>query len=504
MKNRSLYFGDNLEILRKKIPDESFDLIYLDPPFNSNRNYNVLFKEGLQDSPAQIQAFEDSWHWTPEAKHTFDYLATKINEDISNLILAFEKMIGHNDMLAYLTMMTVRLIELHRVLKKTGSLYLHCDPTASHYLKIVLDAIFGKQNFRNEIIWHKNSGGIGRAAYSKRHDTIIFYSKSDDYFYDGKAIGELREQEKGTFGGYFGVDDDGREYREVRKAGKVYKYYMDEPRNPEDVWEVSQIPERDKTERLGYPTQKPEALLERIIKASSKEGDWILDPFCGCGTTIAVAERLNRNWVGIDITMLAINLIKHRLHDSFNLGSNQIYIDGYPKDLTGAEALFKKDPFEFEYWALDLINAMPAQSKSKDKMRGADKGIDGIIKFIKSARGKNDYEYGTAIIQVKGGGVQRNQIATLKGDMEREKADAGIFITLEKPTKPMQSEAVDTGFFTTSITGKVEFPKIQILTIEELLRGKKPDLPQGLVKNYYKEAKAVDVEKSNLKQIVLF
>jgi len=488
MKNRTLYFGDNLEILRKKIADESFDLIYLDPPFNSNRNYNVLFKEGIQDSPAQIKAFDDSWHWTRESKQTFDYLVTKTNEDISNLMLALEKMVGHNDMLAYLTMMTVRLIELHRVLKKTGSIYLHCDPTASHYLKIVLDVIFGKKNFMNEIIWHKNSGGIGRGAFSKRHDTILVFNKTSDYFYDGKAIGDLREQNEGSFGGYFGIDKDGRKYREVRKAGKIYKYYMDEPRNPDDIWKVSQIPERDKTERLGYPTQKPEALLERIIKASSKEGDWILDPFCGCGTTVAVSEKLKRNWVGIDITSLAINLIKYRIKNQFGLGNKQIFVDGLPTDLAGAKELFKKDPFEFEYWALDLINAMPAQSKSKDNMRGADKGIDGIVTFHKnSVNGK--LEYGKAIIQVKGGKVQRNQIATLKGDVDREKAEAGIFVTLEEPTKPMKSEAVDAGTFTIPLTNKIEFPKIQILTVEELLRGKKPELPQGLVKNYYKEAK---------------
>jgi site-specific DNA-methyltransferase (adenine-specific) len=509
MKNRTLYFGDNLEILRKKIPDNSFDLIYLDPPFNSNRNYNVLFKEGLQDSPAQVHAFEDSWHWSHESVENFEYLVSKTNANISNLMQALEKMIGHNDMMAYLTMMAVRLIELHRVLKKTGSLYLHCDPTASHYLKIVLDAIFGKQNFINEIIWHKNSGGIGRAAYSKRHDTILFYGKSADYFYDGKAIGELREQEKGTFGGYFGKDENGREYREVRKAGKVYKYYMDEPRNPEDVWEVPQIPERDKTERLGYPTQKPEALLERIIKASSKDGDLVLDPFCGCGTTVSVAERLKRNWVGIDITALAINLIKRRLQNQFGLGFKQINVDGLPTDLTGAKELFKKDPFQFEYWALDLIEAMPSQGKAKEKMRGADKGIDGVITFHKnilngngngiSKNGNGKFEYGKAIVQVKGGTVHRNDIATLKSDVEREKADAGIFITLESPTKPMLQEIVDMGIFKTPLTGGFEFQKIQILTVEELLKGKRPELPKGLVKPYHKEAKAVE-ENNDMSQ----
>ena len=503
MKNRTLYFGDNLEILREKFPDKPdgdgyFDLIYLDPPFNSNRNYNVLFKEGLIDSKAQIQAFEDSWHWTKEAEKIFEELVgakqskTKTNQSISDLMLALEKMIGKNDVLAYLTMMAIRLIELKRVLKNTGSIYLHCDPTASHYLKIVMDVIFGKKNFRNEIVWHKNSGGIGRTAFSKRHEILLFYSKTDNYFYDGKAIGELREQKKGTFGGYFGKDNDGREYREVRKAGKIYKYYMDEPRNPEDVWDVPQIPERDKTERLGYQTQKPEALLERVIKASSEEGDWILDPFCGCGTTVSVAERLNRNWIGIDITFLAINLIRHRLDKQFD--SIKVFVDGRPKDIQAAKALFKKDPFEFEYWILDLINAIPSQGKSKENMRGADKGVDGTIVFVKGAK-----EHGKILVQVKGGNVQRNDIATLKGDIEREKADGGLFVTLEKPTKPMIQEAISVGNFSIEYS-KDEFPKIQIITVEQLLNSQEPSrepkLPPSLGV-YYKEAKPVEIDNKN-------
>ncbi|MCK4891396.1 MAG: restriction endonuclease [Candidatus Pacebacteria bacterium] len=560
MQNRTLYFGDNLEILRKKIEDESFDLIYLDPPFNSNRNYNVLFKEGIQDSPAQIKAFDDSWHWTRESKQTFDYLVTKTNEDISNLVLALEKMVGHNDMLAYLTMMTVRLIELHRVLKKTGSLYLHCDPTASHYLKIVLDIVFGKKNFKNEIVWRRTFAHNDPKRFGRNDDRILFYTKTDNYFfnaifteYDESYIKDFfRNKDKNGF--YQAVvltgpninpnDPTWKNYNPSQsrrswsvpkriinklvgeeKAKKMsiaerldllhekeyiifskngvprFKQYLHEMKGApaQEVWtDINPISAQAK-ERLGYPTQKPEALLERIIKASSKDGDWILDPFCGCGTTVAVSEKLKRNWVGINVTSLAINLIKYRIRNQFNIGRKQIFVDGLPTDLAGAKELFKKDPFEFEYWALDLINAMPAQSKSKDNMRGADKGIDGIVTFHKnSVNGK--LEYGKAIIQVKGGKVQRNQIATLKGDVEREKAEAGVFITLEKPTKPMKGEAVDAGTFTTSLTNKFEFPKIQILTIEELLQGKKPELPRGLVKNYYKEAKPSEVENDNLDQ----
>lgn len=488
MKNRTLYFGDNLEILREKIPDESFDLIYLDPPFNSNRSYNVLFKEGMQDSQAQVKAFEDSWHWSRESIRTFDYLATKTNEDISNLMQALEKMIGHNDMMAYLTMMTIRLIELHRVLKKTGSIYLHCDPTASHYLKIVLDVVFGKKNFRNEIVWCYSGPSGVKFDFSRKHDIILRYTKSDQFIFNQPRVPHKSgvHDTRGTALAYTGKELD---IKELEKRGKA----------AEDWWADIYPVDRVRSERLGYPTQKPESLLERIIKASSKQGDWVLDPFCGCGTTVAVAEKLKRNWVGIDITVLAINLIKHRLRKQFSLGIKQIYVDGLPTDLTGAKELFKKDPFEFEYWALDLINAMPAQSKSKDNMRGADKGVDGIITFYKD-KVNDKLEYGKIIVQIKGGNVQRNQIATLKGDVEREKADAGVFITMEKPTKPMIKEAIDAGSFTTPLTNKFEFPKIQILTIEELLQGKKLELPKAMDKPYYKEAKPSEIEDDGMAQ----
>ena len=496
MQNRTLYFGDNLDILREKFPadDGYFDLIYLDPPFNSNRNYNVLFKEGLQDSPAQVQAFEDSWHWTPEAQHTFEELIgvkpskTKINQQISDLMQALEKLVGHNDVLAYLTMMTVRLVELKRVLKKTGSIYLHCDPTASHYLKLVMDAIFGKQNFLNEIIWSYQGTGEPKKFFKRKHDIIFFYSKGSDYFFNSnEAVEKISDFSKSKYT----KRDEGGLYKEIRhKDGKIYKQYQKEEMRLRDVWDIPII-NAMASERLGYPTQKPEALLERIIRASSKEGDWVLDPFCGCGTTVAVAEKLDRKWVGIDITTLAINLIKYRLREQFSDKNIKIFVDGLPKDLAGAKALFKKDPFEFEYWTLDLVNAMPAKSKSKENMRGADKGIDGIITFVKGSMGKGKYDYGKIIVQVKGGGVQRNDIATLKGDVDREKADGGLLITLEDPTRPTKEEAISSGsFFAFS---KVDYPKIQIITIKELLEGKWPNLPPWPEK-YYKEAKKIKID----------
>ncbi len=331
MQNRSLFFGDNLEILRDRFPGEEgyFDLIYLDPPFNSNRNYNVIFKEGLVDSEAQSHAFEDSWHWTHEAQAQYDYLVTNASAEISELVQAFAKILGRqNDMMAYLTMMTVRLIELHRVLKSTGSLYLHCDPTASHYLKIVLDTIFGKKNYLNEIIWKRSSptgGKVKSKMFPRDHDSIFWYARGADHFYKNIYLGYSEEYVRK----FFTHDDgDGRRYAlqtagdysqasikrfkaqnrvHITKNGHVrIKQYLDESRGiiADDMWvDIKNVRQSDTQnmgakEWLGYPTQKPEALLERIIQASSKEDSWILDPFCGCGTTVSVAERLKRNWVG--------------------------------------------------------------------------------------------------------------------------------------------------------------------------------------------------------------
>lgn len=489
MQNRTLYFGDNLEILREKIPDESFDLIYLDPPFKSNRDYNVLFAEGLQENQAQIKAFEDSWHWTYEAEKTFEELIgvktskTKINQNISELMLALEKIIGRNDVLAYLTMMTIRLVELKRVLKQTGSLYLHCDPTASHYLKIVLDVIFGKKNFMNEIIWHYRRWTAPAKRFQKLHDVIFFYTKSDEYTFNTLFTPYTEGSVARKTGGILHRFKKGEEpvlvsEREISEKGV----------RENDVWHIPFVAPSAK-ERLGYPTQKPEALLERIIKASSNEGDCVLDPFCGCGTTVVVAERLNRKWVGIDITALAINLVKHRIRRQFAGKNIKIYVDGLPKDLTGARALAKKDPFEFEYWVCDLVNAMPAQSKTKENMRGADKGIDGIITFY-----KGEHNYGKVVVQIKSGNVQRSDIATLKSDTQREKADMGLFVTLGEPSQPMKSEAVSAGTFTLAFSKK-EFPKIQIITIQKLLSGKQPDIPLLYSKSYYKEAKEDDIDE---------
>lgn len=475
MKNRTLYFGDNLDILRDKIPDESIDLIYLDPPFNSNRDYNILFKEGEHESKSQIKAFEDTWHWTRESQDAFDELVRFSSQRVSNLMLALEKFIGHNDVLAYLTMMTIRLIELHRVLKPTGSLYLHCDPTASHYLKIVLDIIFGVKNFQNEIIWRYRRWPTKAYRYQRMHDVILFYSKTPT---NERTFNILHEELAESTKKQWGT----KKQKAVFEDGKRVISSTTEEESPgpplSDVWEISIIAPRSK-ERLGYPTQKPEELLENIIRASSNKEDWVLDPFCGCGTTVAVAERLGRNWIGIDITVLSINLIKSRIKKGFPGTKGKITVDGIPTDVRSARAFFKKDPYQFEMWAVGLVNGVWKETK------GPDKGIDGSL--ILQDTDKEGKFYRMGIVQVKGGHVQRNQVATLKADVEREKADFGVFITLEKPTRLMQEEAVAAGEFKISYNNS-KYPKIQIITIGELLNGIRLDLPSGLLKTPIRQA----------------
>ena len=299
-----LFFGDNLKILREQISDESVDLIYLDPPFNSKADYNILFKTpDNADSPSQITAFEDSWHWTSESELVYGQL---LNADpkIASVIRGMREAIGENDMMAYLVMMAIRLIELHRVLKDTGSLYLHCDPTASHYLKIILDAVFDIKNFRNEIIWHYQTGGASKKWFSKKHDIILLYGKSNSYNFYPDVITVARTEKA-------------LKRAKNPKGARISK--DDTTKLPMDVWTDIQALNPMSNERMGYPTQKPVALLERILKASSKNSDVILDPFCGCGTTIEASQKLGRNWIGIDITHLAIGLIEKRMKDAFGV-----------------------------------------------------------------------------------------------------------------------------------------------------------------------------------------
>lgn len=513
----TLYYGDNLKVLREYIPDECIDLIYLDPPFNSNRSYNVLFKdEAGAGADAQIAAFDDAWHWGETAERTYQELVQHAPINVSTMIEAMRKFIGTNQMMAYLVMMAARLVELKRVLKLTGSLYLHCDPTASHYLKVLLDTIFSIENFQNELVWKRTSSHNDTKKFGRIHDVLFLYSKSNNWIFNSLKNPLNPDYVKKV---YSRVDENGRRYRldnisapggrgpiyewggitqawrytkenmeRLFAEGRIKKYpdgkaminafvrYLDENEGQpiQDWWDDIGVIAAPAKERLGFPTQKPLALLERIIQASSNPGDMVLDPFSGCGTAIAAAQKLGRKWIGIDITNLAIAMHKVRLKDMFGLEPGRDYqVVGEPADLSGAHQLAHDDRYQFQWWALSLIQARPMGEQSgREGKKGSDRGVDGVIRFVK---GVNDY--GSAIVQVKSGHVNSAHIRDLKGVLEREKADIGIYITLEESTKDMETEALEAGYFHSDLWQK-DYLRIQILTIEELLAGKRPDLPQ--------------------------
>jgi len=451
-----LYFGDNLDVLRESIKDESVDLVYLDPPFNSNATYNVLFRtpKGHQ-SDAQIEAFDDTWHWGAHAEAACAELMQQANTDVAEVIRALRSVLGDNDMMAYLAMMAIRLLELHRVLKPTGSLYLHCDPTASHYLKILLDQVFGKENFRNEIIWSYKKWAVAEKKFSRNHDVILFYAKSGETTFNvllqSRAASTLKRFGNKTI--VSGHDEYGKRTPSITLEEDSGGVKMS------DVWELPIIAPSS-SERLGYPTQKPLALLDRIISASSNENGVILDPFCGCGTAVHAAEKLKRQWIGIDITHLAISLIEKRLRDAFPGIAFEVH--GTPKDFAGARNLAERDKYQFQWWACSLVNAQPFQGKKK----GADTGIDGVIYFQ-----DDDKLPKKIVVSVKGGeNVSVAMVRDFAHVIDREKAAMGFFVTLTDPTKNMVTEGVGTGYYTSPLTG-VKFPKLQVLTIEGLLSG---------------------------------
>jgi site-specific DNA-methyltransferase (adenine-specific) len=523
-KKNTLYYGDNYFILREHIASESVDLIYLDPPFNSNRTYNVLFKdEHGTDSEAQIKAFEDSWHWNLEAEQAYAEILTEAPDNVAKLIDSLRDFIGTNQVMAYLVMMTTRLVELHRVLKPTGSLYLHCDPTASHYLKIILDVIFGVNNFRNEISWERSQtrSSISK-SFRKAHDILLFYSKSENYtfnmqfkelseasmklyrskdekgFYQavpvlvsGSRNGETGTAWKGinpTMRGNSGMHwvTKPSKLDEYEKQGLILwpkkdggiprlKYYLsDSPGVPlNDIWHDITLISSSSHESLGYPTQKPLSLLERIIKISSNPGDIVLDPFCGCGTAVVAAEHLKRNWIGIDITHLGITAMKFRLKDSYPGISFKVI--GEPTDIGAARQLALEDRYQFQWWALSLIpGAMPLgrQEGSREGKKGSDKGIDGVLTFIDDSSSKAK----RALIQVKSGHVSSSMIRDLIGTVQRENATMGVFVTLENPTKDMVTEALSAGFYKSPGWNK-QYPMIQIYTIDELLHKAEVNMP---------------------------
>ena len=512
-----LFYGDNLDILRRHIADESVDLIYLDPPFNSNRSYNVLFKhKSGEESQAQIEAFDDTWTWSQESEEQYQTLVNGgAPVKVADAVEAMRHLLGQNDVMAYLVMMTARLVELRRVLKPTGSLYLHCDPTASHYLKVILDALFGAVNFRSEIVW-KRTGAHGAAKrYAPVHDVILYYGRSPSvkwnpiyHAYSKEYIDSKynQEDERGRFqlitllpqgvrGGatgqpWRGIDPTSRglhwryppeRLEELDAEGAIYwgrkgsglprlKRYLDESQGVavQDIWTDISPLNSQAIERLGYPTQKPVALLERIIRASSSEGDLILDPFCGCGTAIDAAQRLDRRWIGIDITYLAVDLIEKRLRGVYGPAIVDSFTTvGIPRDVEAAEALWNRSPFEFERWAVSQVDGQPNERQVHDY------GYDGVIRFPSDGKGGVE----RILVSVKGGSrLGPQMVRDLLGAINNQRAAGGVLITLKRPTRGMIEEVRHSGLFRAARHGR-SYPKVQIISVQELLHGRRPNLP---------------------------
>lgn len=517
-----LYYGDNLDVLCRYVADESVDLVYLDPPFNSNATYNVLFKEHSGEKAAsQIKAFEDTWTWDQEAARSY-FEMLQAGGEVANAVKAFYTLLGDSNMMAYLAMMAPRLVELRRVLKPTGSIYLHCDPTASHYLKLLMDAVFGPQLFRDEICWQRSTAkGHAFTRFPSAQDTLLYYSKGPEPVWHTQYLPHREEYIQSHYGNV--EPDTGRRYtlgdclnpnpdrpnltyewngitrvwrwtpekmQKLHDGGRLvytksgmprYKRYLDEMPGTAVTTVWTDIPPLNSqaSERLGYPTQKPEALLERIINASSEEGDLVLDPFCGCGTAVAVAHRLKRRWIGIDITHLAVNLMKHRLLSAFGESVKSEYeVIGEPVDVAGAGQLAKDDPYQFQWWALGLVGARPAEQK-----KGADKGIDGRIYFHEG----DPTDVKQIILSVKAGAnIGVSMVRDLRGVVEREDAAIGVLVAMEAPTKPMREEAASAGFYTSPWGTHA---RIQLFTVAALLDGMRIDAPpMGQVGRTFKKA----------------
>ncbi len=508
-----LYFGDNLDILRGDlIPDRSVDLIYLDPPFNSQAQYNVLFQSPIDAAAsAQAGAFRDTWAWGEEAEWCFKE-AMKIGGGTARFIDALRAALHESDMMAYLVMMAVRLHALHTKLKPAGSMYLHCDPTAAHYLKILLDGIFGSDHFTNEVIWQRSTGkSLMTTRLPTNHDTILSYAGADRVWNNNAAFLPYDHENlsEKTRAKYSHVDANGRRYQldnlinpnrdrpnltyeflgvtrvwrwtrdRMEKAyrdglvvqpspGRVprFKRYLDEQRGIplSDVW--SDIPPLNSQaqERIGYPTQKPLALLDRIIRLSSAEGQTVLDPFCGCGTTIEAAQKAKRNWIGIDVAIHAVRVIETRLT---RLGGVKYNVEGIPKDFESAVRLAQRDKYQFQWWANYLFNPHTL----REQKRGPDRGVDGEM-FFPNGPGR---PWGRMLTSVKGGeSVGPAMVSEFAGVLDSERADLGLFICLYSPTKEMTRRAIAPGIVDT-VHG--EIPRLQIVAIEDWFKGNFPKLP---------------------------
>lgn len=510
-----LYFGDNLDVLEKHVKDESVDLIYLDPPFNSQARYNVLFTSPIDDvASAQVGAFLDFWSWhTGEAEKAYHEIMTRVGGQTATFISALRSALGESDMMAYLVMMALRLVELRRVLKPTGSIYLHCDPTASHYLKILLDGIFGPGRFLSEVIWKRTSAHNSAKRWGPIHDSILFYSASEDFIWED----ETQPYDQEYIDAFFvHQDEDGRRWRradltgsgirhgdsgkpwrgvDVTAKGRHWAVPHDEldkldsegrihwpkkengvPQRKRYIDELPGMPLQDLIldikpvhnvgkVRLKYPTQKPIDLLDRIIRASSKKGQIILDPFCGCGTTVHAAEACGRQWIGIDVSIHAIHVIEGRLREAF--GEKRVpKPEGIPADFASAAELAKTNPFQFQWWANYLLGA----HRLNEIKKGADRGIDGEL-FFPNGPGR---PYGRIIISVKAGNTGPAHVRELRGVVEREEAEMGLFVCLNRPTEEMELEAVKAKY-SKIVHGNVR--RLQIVSIAEWFEGKRPDLP---------------------------
>lgn len=508
-----LWFGDNLTILREEVASESVDLIYLDPPFNSNANYNVLFRTPSDEAAsAQVEAFRDTWTWGNEAQWALDEIMMS-GGAVANIVHALHSALGESDMMAYLVMMAQRLTELHRVLRSSGSIFLHCDPTASHYLKIILDSVFGPTRYTNEIVWKRsdahNDAKQGAKHFGRVHDVLLFFRKGRESTFNvqysplpqstvDKWYRHIEEETGRRYnkadvtgpGGaakgnpYYEWNGISRYWRYSRdtmerlhnegrltysSSGMTYqKRYLDESKGVplQDMWD--DIPMlrgiNGARERLGYPTQKPLALLRRIIESASNPDEVVLDPFCGCGTAVAAAQTAGRRWIGIDVAYHAIRVIEDRL--ATMPGKVDYQLGGIPRDFEAALRLAQRDKFQFQWWANYLVGVQAL----KEIKKGPDRGIDGQMYFMNGPKG-----WGRILTSVKGGQhVGSKDVREFKAVIDRERAEMGLFICLNEPTRDMNTEAAAFGFVQTA---HGHLPKLQIVSIAEWFRGKRPHLP---------------------------
>ncbi len=465
MPDRLLYADDCLNVLNDEsaLPTGSVDLIYLDPPFNSNSHYNLPFK-GKYKTARPVEAFNDIWFWGDEEEtHLQDVSAdprTRSLADIVRLAQIMERGEGgqkKRSLAAYLLNMAIRLMPMRRVLKDSGSIYLHCDPTASHYLKLIMDAIFGQKNFRNEVVWGYRTGGVSKKWFGRKHDVILFYVHSE------KAPYTFNLQKEPSYS-----TNSPPGFKEIQKHQDEYgRWYT--LATMRDVWDINAIGRTSK-ERLGYPTQKPLALLERIIKASSNEGDIVLDPFCGCGTTVHAAEALKRRWIGIDISTFATGLIRKRIENSFGLSVDSIVVHGVPATIDEAKSLARRDKFEFEKWVCGVIGAEGMFHEPGTK--GPDGGVDGLLKFFRIRENQRLVpEY--AIVQVKGGNVTPDAVRALKATVDQFDVTAGIMVCFEDQMRTVENQRSKETF--RDVWGA--YPVIQGFSVENLLANTDPRLP---------------------------